>query len=313
MISKVCVLGSINMDVVVRVDRFPQVGEAITGLTCELMPGGKGANQAIAVANMGVPTDLIGSLGNDEFGKILRGHLIDAGVNIDAIAQTKSSSGTAIVAVNGEGDNQIIVIPGSNALLQRETIDEYLDRQSSAIRYLISQFEVPLDLVSYTFGKAKSLGITTILNPSPMQPISRELMEQTDMLVLNELELAQVIGLTHSISSPDEVAQAALRWRQEIGKKTVVVTLGEHGLVAIQGDQVIKQPAQKVAYVVDTTGAGDCFCGSLIAFLYRGYSFDESLAFAQQAATYSVQRKGSSPSFPKLESLNLNKTKGDTR
>src|SRR3989344_4490208 len=148
MISKVCVLGSINMDVVVRVDRFPQVGETITGLTCELMPG-------------------------------------------------------------------------SNALLQRETIDEYLDRQSSAIRYLISQFEVPLDLVSYTFGKAKSLGITTILNPSPMQPISRELMEQTDMLVLNELELAQVIGLTHSISSPDEVAQAALRWRQEIGKKTV--------------------------------------------------------------------------------------------
>src|SRR3989344_6423043 len=239
MTSKVCVLGSINMDVVVRVDRFPSVGETITGLAC---------------------------------------HLIDAGVNINAIAQTKSSSGTAIVAVNGEGDNQIIVIPGSNALLQRETIDEYLDRQSSAIRYLISQFEVPLDLVSYTFGKAKSLGITTILNPSPMQPISRELMEQTDMLVLNELELAQVIGLTHSISSPDEVAQAALRWRQEIGKKTVVVTLGEHGLVAIQGDQVIKQPAQKVAYVVDTTGAGDCFCGSLIAFLYRGYSFDESLA-----------------------------------
>lgn len=312
MTSKICVLGSINMDVAVRVDRFPQAGETITGLACEFMPGGKGANQAIAAANMGVTVDLIGSLGDDEFGKLLRNHLVASGVNTDAVVQTESSSGTAIVMVNGEGNNQIVVIPGSNTLLQRKTIDEYLDRQGSAVRYLVSQFEVPLDLVSYAFGKAKSLRATTVLNPSPMQVIPPELIEQTDLFVLNALELAQVVGLANFICSPDEAAQMAFRWQQKIGQKTVVVTLGENGLAAVHGDQVIKQPSQKVDHVEDTTGAGDCFCGCLVAFLHNGYSFNESLALAQKAAAYSVQRKGASPSFPRLESLGINETKGKT-
>ena len=313
MISRVCVLGSINMDVVVRVEKFPIVGETITGLSCDLMPGGKGANQAIAVANMDVPVDLIGALGGDEFGKLLRSHLISADVDVDAIEQTGSSSGTAIVAVDDGGNNQIIVIPGSNSLLQRKTIERYLERQSSAVRYLISQFEVPLDHIRYAFSKVKSWGAVTILNPSPMQPIPHELIEQTDMFVLNELELAQAAGMAGTISSPDEVAQVALEWARRIGNKIVVVTLGENGLVAIQNGRVIKQTAQKVSRVVDTTGAGDCFCGSLVAFLHKGYSLNESLIFAQKAAAYSVQRKGASPSFPKLDTFNLDKMKGETK
>lgn len=313
MTSRVCVLGSINMDLVARVDRFPTAGETITGLSCDLMPGGKGANQAIAVASMGVPVDLIGALGNDEFGKLLRSHLISADVNIDAVAQTESSSGVAIVAVDREGNNQIIVIPGSNSLLSRETIERYLERQSSAVRYLVSQFEVSIDHIRYAFGNVKRWGATTVLNPSPMQSIPDELIDQTDMFVLNELELTQAAGIAETISSQDEVAQAALEWGRMIGNKIVVVTLGEKGLVAIQDGQVIKRPAQKVACVVDTTGAGDCFCGSLVAFLHRGYSLRESLALAQKAAAYSVQRRGASPSFPKLESLNLNKTKGEKK
>lgn len=313
MTSKVCVLGSINMDVVVRVDRFPTVGETITGLSCDLMPGGKGANQAVAVANMGVPVDLIGALGGDEFGKLLRSHLIGANVNIDAVAQTDLSSGAAIVTVDSEGNNQIIVIPGSNSLLQRETIERYLERQNSAVRYLVSQFEVPLGQISYAFGKVKNWGATTVLNPSPMRSIPDKLIEQTDMFVLNELELVQVAGMAGTISSPDEVAQAALEWARRIGNKIVIVTLGKNGLVAIQDGQVIKQSTQKVSRVVDTTGAGDCFCGSLVAFLHMGYSLRESLALAQKTAVYSIQRKGASPSFPKLESLNLNKTKGKTK
>lgn len=245
MTSKVCVLGSINMDVVVRVDRFPTVGETITGLSCDLMPGGKGANQAVAVANMGVPVDLIGALGGDEFGKLLRSHLIGANVNIDAVAQTDSSSGAAIVTVDSEGNNQIIVIPGSNSLLQRETIERYLERQNSAVRYLVSQFEVPLGQISYAFGKVKNWGATTVLNPSPMRSIPDKLIEQTDMFVLNELELVQVAGMAGTISSPDEVAQAALEWARRIGNKIVIVTLGKNGLVAIQDGQVIKQSTQK--------------------------------------------------------------------
>jgi ribokinase len=119
--------------------------------------------------------------------------------------------------------------------------------------------------------------------------------------------------MAETISSPDEVAQAALEWARRIGNKIVVVTLGKNGLIAIQDGQAIKQPAQKVSRVVDTTGAGDCFCGSLVAFLHKGYSLHESMALAQKAAAYSVQRKGASPSFPTLESLNLNETKGETK
>lgn len=312
MTSKVCVLGSINMDVVVRVERFPQAGETLTGLSCDLMPGGKGANQAIAVANMDIPVDLIGATGNDEFGKLLRTHLVSSGVNIGGVAEAESSSGTAIVTVDQKGSNQIIVVPGSNMLLQRETIERYLSWQSSAVRYLVSQFEIQLDHIRYAFGKVKEYGTTTVLNPSPMQSIPRELVECTDIFVLNELELAQAVGITKAISSSDEAAQAALGWERSIGNKIVIVTLGDKGLIAIQNGQVIKQTAEKVSCVVDTTGAGDCFCGSLIAFLYKGYSLDESLALAQKAAAYSVQHKGASPSFPKLATFNLNTTKGET-
>jgi ribokinase len=234
---------SATLYVVVRVDRFPITGETITGHSCDLMPGGKGVNQAVAVANMGVPVDLIGALGDDEFGKLLRSHLIDAGVNIGAVVQTKSSSGTAIVTVDDEGKNQIIVIPGSNLLLQQKMIERYFERQGSVVRYLVSQFEVPLDLICYAFGKMKGWG-TTILNPSPMRSIPDKLIEYTDIFVLNELELAQAVGIAETISSPDEVAQAAFEWARRIGSKIVVVTLGKNGLIAIQDGQVIKQPAQ---------------------------------------------------------------------
>ncbi len=313
MTSKVCVLGSINMDVVVRVERFPKAGETIIGLACDLMPGGKGANQAIAIANMGVPVDLIGALGNDEFGKLLRSDLARSDVNVDGVAETGSSSGTAIVTVDKEGGNRIIVVPGSNMLLQRETIEQYLKRQGSAVQYFVSQFEIPLDHIRYAFGKVKDYGAVTVLNPSPMQSIPHELIKCTDIFVLNELELTQAAGIAEVISSPDETAQVALGWAQNIGNKIVIVTLGEKGLVAIQDGQVIRQKTEKVSCVVDTTGAGDCFCGSLVAFLCKGHQLRESLALAQKAAAYSVQRKGASPSFPKLESLNPNKTKGETK
>lgn len=311
MTSKVCVLGSINMDVVVRVDRFPQKGETISGLACDLIPGGKGANQAVAVANMSVPVDIIGVLGDDEFGKILLRYLNSANINTEAVAIAKSSSGTAIVAVNADGENQIVVVPGSNAMLQWEAVERYLDTQGSAVRYIISQFETPIDITSRAFAKAKSFGSVTVLNPSPMCQMSDELVEHTDIFVLNELELKQAIGLTGQISSPEEAVQAALRWKDKTGDKTIVVTLGKHGLVATQGKSVIKQPARLVANVVDTTGAGDCFCGSFVAFLHKDHSLEESLSSAQKAAAYSIQRKGASPSFPKLETLNLNKAKGD--
>jgi ribokinase len=169
----------------------------------------------------------------------------------------------------------------------------------------VSQFEVSLDLIEYVFRKAKQLGATTVLNPSPMRPFSRALIDVTDVIVLNEVELSQAAGLAGTAASPDAAAAAAVRWSELLCNKTVVVTLGALGLVAVDGGRVIRQPAPAVDRVIDTTGAGDCFCGALVAFLHQGYPLEDGLQSAQQAAAYSVQRPGASPSFPKLPELGL--------
>lgn len=311
--SRVCVLGSINMDVVVRVDRFPLLGETVPGFSYNLMPGGKGANQAVAIANMGVQVDLIGTLGTDEFGKLLLEYLVWSGVNVEAVVQADTTSGTAIVMVNKEGCNQIVVVPGSNAMLQWNSIESYLNRWGTAVQYLVSQFEVPLDHICSAFDRAKCLGAVTVLNPSPMQPIPTKLIELTDIFLLNEVEFSQVVGASEVITSSDGITEAALRWARDIGDKIVIVTLGEKGLVAIQEGRIIRQSSEKIARVVDTTGAGDCFCGSLVAFLHKGLPLVDSLLFAQKAAAYSVQAKGASPSFPKLAALDLKEMKGEVK
>jgi len=303
--SKVGVLGSINMDVLVRVSRFPARGETLTGRSCELLPGGKGANQAVAVANMGVPVDLIGAIGDDEFGRSLRTYLAESGVNIDSVAQVGGPSGTAIVTVDDTGHNQIVVIPGSNALIPPAAVRTSLGRPGRKPAFVVAQFEVSVDLVTSAFSTAKELGATTVLNPSPMKPLPPALIASTDIFILNEIELAQAADRVEPVTSPDDVADTALHWATAIGGKTVVVTLGEMGLTAVDGGRVIRQSAHHVDRVVDTTGAGDCFCGTLVAFLHKGYSLEESLSFAQRAAAYSVQGQGASPSFPKLETLGV--------
>jgi ribokinase len=298
---RVCVLGSINMDVVVRVGRFPEPGETVAGTACDLVPGGKGANQAVAVAKMGVPVDLVGALGLDEFGKILRDYLADSAVNLDAVAEVDGPSGTAVVAVDADGNNQIVVVPGSNGRIAADAVASYLSRHGDSVRYLLSQFEVPIDLVADAFVAAKARGTTTVLNPSPMRPLPPALLAATDLIVLNEVELAQAAG--ERVTTPEEAAGVASRWSRHVGGKTVVVTLGGQGLVAVVDGRVIRQSAKPVRRVVDTTGAGDCFCGTLVAFLYHGRPLVDSLHLAQEAAARSVERPGASPSFPRAEEL----------
>jgi ribokinase len=294
-------LGSINMDVVVRVNRFPARGETVAGTACDLVPGGKGANTAVAVAKMGVPVDLVGALGNDEFGRLLRAYLVDSGVNLDAVAEVDGSSGTAVVTVDADGHNQIVVVPGSNERISPDAVANYLSRQCDSVRFLVSQFEVPIDLVAEAFSAAKARGATTVLNPSPMRPLAPSLIAATDLILLNEVELSQASG--ERVCTPDEAADVASRWTRRIGNKTVVATLGAQGLVAVVDGRVIRQPAKPVSGVADTTGAGDCFCGTLLAFLCQGRPFDDSLHLAQEAAARSVERPGASPSFPRLEEL----------
>jgi ribokinase len=249
---------------------------------------------------MGVPVDLIGALGNDEFGRMLRGYLAESGVNVESVAQVSGPSGTAIVTVDESGQNQIVVIPGSNALIPPDAVRGSLERPDSPPAFVVAQFEVPVDLVASAFATAKGLEATTVLNPSPMKPLPAALLNSTDIIVLNEIELAQAADRIEHIESPEDAADVALDWASTLGGKTVVVTLGEQGLVAVHECRVIRQPAHRVDRVLDTTGAGDCFCGALVAFLHKGYLLEESLDFAQRAAAYSVQANGASPSFPKL-------------
>src|SRR5439155_17427048 len=157
--ARICVLGWINVDGVVRVAGFPAGGETVAGLSCDLVPGGKGANQAVAAANMGVPVDLIGALGSDEFGRLLRAYLSDSGVNIDAVGHADGPSGTAVVTVDAGGQNQIVVVPGANERIPRAAVESYLPR-GAALRYLVSQFEVSTDLVPSGFAGAKACGAT---------------------------------------------------------------------------------------------------------------------------------------------------------
>ena len=184
MASRVCVFGSINMDVVVRVGRFPGRGETVAGTACDLVPGGKGANQAVAVARMAVPVDLVGALGRDEFGRLLRAYLAASGVNLDAVADVDGPSGTAVVTVDANGHNQIVVVQGSNGRIPPEAVTSYWSRQGDSVRYLLSQFEVPIDLVAEAFAAAKARGATTVLCPSPMRPLPPSLIAATDLIVL---------------------------------------------------------------------------------------------------------------------------------
>lgn len=305
MYRSICVLGSLNMDVVVSVDRFVNPGETIEGLSVSFLPGGKGSNQAIAVANMGVSVGLIGSVGKDKFGDSLLENLIKNGVNTDFIERTSLSSGSAFVTVNSKGENQIIVVSGSNSSVSKTGFKKYVLKTKDLPKYLISQFETPMDVVYSAFSHAARIGVTTVLNPSPVRNIPKRIIDLTDIFILNEVEFSQVVGKTVSADSFDgsRLKQIAIDWQRFATGKTLILTLGDKGVIAFYKGVIIQQPAIKVENVVDTTGAGDCFCGSFIAFLDKGYDIHESLGLAQKASSLSIQSLGASPSFPLLESV----------
>lgn len=305
MYKGICVLGSINLDIIVSVDRFAVPGETLEGLFMSLLPGGKGANQAISIANMGVGVDLIGAVGKDQFGDSLIENLVQHGVGINFVDRLNTNTGTAVVIVDSNGENQIVVIPASNSFVLKSAFRKYLAGKTTLPRYLVSQFETPTDVVHSAFRHANKAGILTVLNPSPIRNIPKHILYLTDILILNEIELGYITGEMERVELLDsaELIQLAVEWRRSIGNLTVIVTLGGNGVIALLDEEIIQQPAFNVGNVVDTTGAGDCFCGSLIAFLEKGYEFRKSLQLAQKSAALSVQKFGASPSFPNLESV----------
>ena len=291
--GRVFVAGSINMDVVATADRHPRVGETVAGREVLYFPGGKGANQAVAASRLGAKTTLIGRLGKDSFGAELRTFLGAQGIDLGSVRDADTHTGTAIITV-AASDNTIVVIPGSNALVGA---DDVADVPLAKGDVAVSQFEIPLPTITAFFRRARKAGVVTVLNPAPAQKMSRELLAVVDILVLNETELGFLAG--SELSDSDEAARIidVARKLQARADQSICVTLGKRGVLALAGGEEIAVPGRAVT-AVDTTGAGDCFVGALAAQLADGAPVRAALAFANAAASISVQRMGAGPSMP---------------
>jgi ribokinase len=285
-VSSIVVLGSANMDLVVRQPRLPEPGETIFGASYSVVPGGKGLNQAVAAARAGGTVAFLGAVGVDAFGAQLRATLIADGIDVTRLAETDVETGTAHIAVVDGGENSIVVVPGANAAVA--TLADGDVAAIAAASYLVAQLERPLGLVAEALRLARRHGVTTVLTPAPVQSLPDGLLEHVDILVPNTIEARQLSGL-------DDATAAALALS---ARRTVVLTRGGDGvLVARDGVILHDLPARRVE-PVDTTGAGDTFTGVLVARLSLGDDLPAALAAANVGASISVTRAGATTSMP---------------
>src|SRR5256886_2906198 len=292
--GRVFVAGSINMDVGATAERHPRIGETVTGDAVLYFPGGKGANQAVAAAKLGVPTTLIGRLGKDAFGDELKAFLAAQGVDLSLVQQTSEAhTGTALITI-ANADNTIVVIPGANALVSATDVAAPVLAKGDVA---VSQFEIPLPAIGAFFGRARAAGATTILNPAPAIESTRELFDLVDILILNQSELG-FLAKTEFRDTDDPATFIEVVRSLQAGKdKTICVTLGKRGVVALIDGKPLIIPGH-IVNAVDTTGAGDCFVGAVAAQLAAGKSRHDALHYANAAASICVQRMGAAPSMP---------------
>lgn len=280
----VIVLGSINVDIVSRVAALPLPGETVLGGPLEVLLGGKGANQAVAAAVSGAKTQMFGCIGTQSFGLALTDMMEGYGVDMAAVATLDGPSGAALIGVDAGAENSIIVSPGANGRASEASFPDPV-----AGDHVLAQLELPVDVVLDYFHRARSAGAMTILNTAPALTIPDALMDLSDILILNETELTTYAGE----GKPADQA-ARLRRRDD---QIIIATLGADGLVALVGDEARPILADRVT-PVDTTGAGDCFCGAVTARLAADDTIWDALTYAQAAAAISVTRPGAAGSMP---------------
>ncbi len=298
--AKVVVVGSLNMDLVARAQRLPRPGETLAGDTFFTVPGGKGANQAVAVARLGGSVAMVGSVGDDAYGEQLRAALVAEGVDCQGVGVCAGvSSGVALITVDASSQNCIVIVPGGNGLLTPQAVQRF-DALLQAAEVIICQLEVPADTVAWTLARGRELGKRVILNPAPATgPLPPEWFAHIDYLTPNESEAEALTGLTvHDQASARTAAEQLL----QLGAGKVIVTLGAQGALFVSRDGSWHYPAPAVK-ALDTTAAGDTFVGGFAAGLVRGLGEGEAIAFGQRAAALSVTRAGAQPSIPYLEEL----------
>jgi ribokinase len=288
------VAGGINMDVVATAARHPRIGETVAGNAVLYFPGGKGANQAVAAAKLGASTTLIGRLGKDAFGDELKAFLAAQGVDLSFVQQTSEAhTGTALITI-ANADNTIVVIPGANALVSAADVSGVAFAKGDIA---VSQFEIPLASISAFLNRARAAGATTILNPAPAIEVERDLLDLADILVLNESELGLLAKTELRDTDAAAVFIEAARSLQTRKEKTICVTLGRRGALALVEGKTLIIPGHTVE-ALDTTGAGDCFVGAVAAQLAGGKSIRDALHYANAAGSICVQRMGAAPSMP---------------
>jgi ribokinase len=291
---RICVVGSSNIDLTVRTSRLPRPGETLPGHTFQLGFGGKGANQAVMAARLGAEVAMITRVGRDVFGEQTianyRGHGIDTThVRIDP----ERSTGVASIVVDDQAQNCILIVPGANGGLTPQDVREAAPAFQTADA-LLCQLEVPLETTLEAFRVARAAGVRTLLNPAPARPLPDELLQWTDLCVPNETESEWLTG--SPVATLEQAYAAAGAWMQR-GARTVIITLGERGVLVVDHEGSEQIPAFPVK-AVDTTGAGDAFIGALAVFLAEGASLRTAARRANAVAALSVTRPGAQGSFP---------------
>ncbi len=283
------------MDFVIRVTEMPQIGETVLGQSVQLVPGGKGANQAYAAGKLGGDVTMLGAVGEDPYGEQLIQNLNEVHVDTTGIQRMKNvPTGQAFVSVYDSGDNSIVVISGANADISREMIDEnmcYIEECD----YIIMQLEIPLDTVQYVKDIAVKKGKKVVLDPAPAVPgLSREFWQGISLIKPNETELAILVG--KELSEKEEIAAAAASLVVK-GVETVVVTLGGDGCLLVDAERKLYFPPYKVE-CIDTTAAGDSFIASMVVALCEGKEYEEAIHFAQKVSAIVVTQRGAQTSIP---------------
>ncbi|WP_434451999.1 ribokinase [Lentzea sp. E54] len=281
MTNTLLVLGSANADLVVEVGRRPTGGETVLGGDTVVLPGGKGANTAVAAARLGASVALVGAVGGDGYGSLLRESLESSGVGTSLVKTSARPTGIAYITVTPDGENSIVVSPGANFDVSPSDVDGL---SFAGVSVLTCSLEVPLETVVHAIAVASREGVRTVLNLSPVAELPAATLRQLNVLIVNE----------------HEAAQLASEWGDllALGPSSAIVTLGSRGAAVVEPSGIVEVPSVEVDEVVDTTGAGDAFAGALSARLAEGDSLVQAARYAVKVAALSVTKAGAQPSYP---------------
>lgn len=298
-IGKIIVIGSINMDIVARMESLPSPGETVFGSELHYIPGGKGSNQAVSASRLSEHTYLVGKLGNDEFGRSLTDFLGNENLNLGYLSYSDlHPSGVALISVDNQSENSIVVVSGSNQEVTESDVSSVEIRENDVV---VSVFEIPQETIKYSFMRAQKANARTILNPAPAMKFCDGLLETVDYLVVNETELAFFLKQKQISKDLDTLVRYAKQFRHH-DNQVIIITLGSKGVVCVSREGVIRLDGMNVK-AVDTTGAGDCFTGAFAVAISENMPLEDALLFANTAASLSVQQIGASTSMPYREEV----------